>query len=184
MKAVALSCPQCGGSQDVTDDQRLVECRYCRTLLRVERTATGEIQQLSVENERLELENALLRLDKEWEAAKGGIREASSRWGSVLAYGGACCIGVTLITLLTVPIPANVQIILFLIGSVFVAVGLRERAAGIRFENAVDLYEKRRASLVKALELLEKSNAPHPSYEDTKSRRQRLDRISYPAADA
>jgi hypothetical protein len=34
------------------------------------------------------------------------------------------------------------------------------------------------------LEELEGASKQHPSYEDTKARRQRLDRISYPAADA
>src|SRR4030095_3644443 len=77
MKVSALKCPQCGGSQDVADDRHHVECRYCRTLLRVERSATGELERLLVEaeeenaellaeNRRLAITNAIHRLDAGW----------------------------------------------------------------------------------------------------------------------
>lgn len=193
MKVVALSCPQCGGSQDVSDDQNLVECRYCRTRLRAERGASGEIERLLNENELLELENAIHRLDKEWEGRRqkllvrtkrSGKRKPSSTWGTIVAILGCGGLAVNLVLLLTLGIPREPQIVLFFMAAIFVFAGLSERAAGIRFEREEAAYQQCRLALIGRLAALERSARNRRNYEDTTSRRKRLNGLSYPAADA
>src|SRR5688572_29177724 len=100
MKVVALSCPQCGGSQDISDNLRELECRYCGIMLRVERFPNGELErllteskeenaELSIRNRILEIQNAIHRMDKAWETrreafmvtTKSGQREPSTITG-------------------------------------------------------------------------------------------------------
>src|SRR5262245_57041971 len=87
MKVSALSCPQCGGSQDVSEDQNVVDCRYCRTVLRVERSAAGELERLLMEsreangellaeNRRLELTNEIQDLDAKWAELQKKLKAA------------------------------------------------------------------------------------------------------------
>lgn len=203
MKVVALTCPQCGGGQDVTDERPLVECRYCRTTLRVERSATGELErllsyaqeesaELAFENRKLRLQNEIHRLDGAWEArrqsllitTKHGTREPSSLWGSVVAFIGGCLFLAGFLTLFMAGSPQIVQFALLGFGAVVTIGGISEQGAGRRFERERADYKRNRAQLEKRLGELEYHSSPELSYEDTKRRRERLDRMSYPAADA
>lgn len=192
MKVAALSCPQCGGSQDVFGDQNLVECRYCRTQLRVKRTANGEVAQLLGENEILEIENALYRLEKEWSKrhqqllvrGKRGVRVPSVLWGSIMIFGGCCMMAVGLSTWFIAGVPPEAMGIILALGSILAIVGYRERAAGARFQREKRKYEGLRSGLEERLAQLEGVAKCRRNYEDTTSRRRRLKDLSYPAADA
>jgi hypothetical protein len=193
MKAVALSCPQCGGSQDVMDDQRLVECRYCCTILRVQRSANGELEQLLIENERLELENALHRLEKQWakfQASSGNPTGSTmSGWGPVFIFAGVFTVAGTLLATFALKISNVALLTLLIFGTLLVLSGWGIRKSDslvesgrVRFEREKEFYERRRSALETRLASADQSF--ERSYEDTKQRRQRLDRMSYPAADA
>lgn len=203
MKVVALTCPQCGGGQDVTDERPVVECRYCRTTLRVERSPSGELErllsdaqeesaELALENRKLRLQNEIHRLAQTWEArrqnllinTKHGTREPSSLWGSILAFVGGCLVLAGLLSLFLAGSPQIVQFALLGFGVVVTIGGISEQAAGRRFEREHSDYKRNRAQLERRLSELEDHTTYEPSYEDTRHRRERLDRMSYPAADA
>jgi hypothetical protein len=194
MKVVALSCPQCGGSQDVSDDQRTVECRYCRTMLRVERSASGELERLLIEaqeenaellleNQMLEIQNALHRLENAWEErrerylirTKNGSFEPTKALGWMFVFFGGCALVTSLLlteAIVTIP------------GLILGLWGLWLRWRGKQFEEARDAYLRRHKELSDQLAKLKRSADRRPSYEETRKRRERLDRMSYPAADA
>jgi hypothetical protein len=194
MKVVALTCPQCGGSQDVSDDQRILECRYCRTTLHVERSVSGEIERLLIEaqeensellmeNRMLEVQNALHRLEKAWEErrerylihTKNGTFEPKVALGWVLVLLGVCVLVIALVV---------TEALVMIPGLMIGLYGMWIRSRGRHFEEARDAYVGRHTELTGQLARLEHAANRHPSYEDTRKRRERLDRMSYPAADA
>ena len=199
MQVVPLSCPQCGGSQDISEDQRLVECRYCRTLLRVERSGSGELDrllieaqqenaELSLENQILHIQNGIHRLENAWEErreaylmhTKDGKVEPSKLMGSMFMAAGGTAVVASLIVAISNPVFVGISI-----GGLLVALwGFSIRLRGTRFEDARNAYVRRHKELTQQLAQLERRANQRPSYEDTTARRRRLDRISYPAADA
>jgi hypothetical protein len=200
MKVIALSCPQCGGSQDVSDDQRLLECRYCRTRLRVERSADGELErllvesqaensELLVENRKLEITNEIHWLDRAWAArqhelmvrTKNGEREPSKTMG-VLGIIVGC--GILLAGLWRVFSPSHEGELLALVGLVAAIMGLTEYMSGRAFQTERNAYLRKYAELSRQFGNLPRKRNRQPSYEDTRSRRRRMDNMSYPAADA
>jgi hypothetical protein len=206
MKVFALQCPQCGGSQDVTDDRHHLECRYCRTLLRVERSATGELERLLIEaqqenaellaeNRRLALTNAIHRLDAKWAEDQKKLMVP----GDSGLQAPSEVLGWKLILIGGIAVWAGIQYgfqVTWLGGLAFVVVGVAFGGAGIwqlvasqRFKMVRRWYERRRAQLCEELAELERAFEEPPNYrerkyEDTTARRKRLQNISYPAADA
>jgi hypothetical protein len=206
MKVSALKCPQCGGSQDVADDRHHVECRYCRTLLRVERSATGELEGLLVEaeeenaellaeNRRLAITNAIHRLDAGW-AEKQKTLMVAGRDGpqvpsELLGWAVTLLGGFTLVPGITFVLDSArwEGLAVVAIGFVVGAVGVSNVAAAQRYKIAKRWYERRRIQLTEDLAeaesiMAEPRGRARRSYEDTSARRRRLDDLSYPAADA
>ena len=203
MKVIALTCPQCGGSQDVSDNQHLLECRYCRTILRVERSANGELErlliearlenaELAVENRRLKITNAIHRLDAAWAAhrpellvpGKKGPREPSNvlAFGAMLVGLATAAIGVNF--LLTLGPDGFVGIAFIGMGVIIAGFGLGERGAANRYKDSKIKYDRRRRELSDELANVEAVFGERSGYEDTTMRKKRLDNVAYPAADA
>ena len=144
------------------------------------------------ENEILEIENALYRLEKEWSErrqqllvrGKRGVRIPSEGWGSIIIFGGCCLMTVILITWLTMDVPPEVMGVILVTGAILIISGYCERAAGAHFEREKRRYEGLRSGLEERLAQLEGAAECRRNYEDTTSRRRRLKDLSYPAADA
>lgn len=113
MKLVTLACNHCGGKLKITRDTKFVTCTYCDTQLAVhiedgaaytevreaveELAATTEelreeVGELRAQNQRMDAEAELARIDREWEVeceplmmrSKGGRRTPPTR-GSAYA---------------------------------------------------------------------------------------------------
>jgi hypothetical protein len=149
MKIVALTCPQCGGSQDVSDDQRTLDCRYCNVALRVERLPNGELERLLVEareenslllirNRMLKIQNTIHRIDDEWELSrkkfmiktKQGEREPAAN-AILLGYVMGCGIALFGIMIaLNGKSGAMVGLVLPIMGLVVICMGTRKKRPG------------------------------------------------------
>jgi hypothetical protein len=157
--------------------------------------AQHENAELLAENRRLALTNAIHRLDSEWAAqrqalmvrGRGGPQVPSELLGWVLILLG----GFVLLAGIEFLIESGRLdlLILVAVGTVVAGLGCSQLAAGHRFKVAKRRYEQRRVELCEELAQAEltaekQSDYRQRKYEDTTSRRKRLDGLSYPAADA
>jgi hypothetical protein len=176
MKIVALTCPQCGGSQDVSDDQRTLDCRYCNVALRVERLPNGELERLLVEareenslllirNRMLEIQNAIHRIDDEWELSrkkfmiktKQGEREPAAN-AVLLGYVFGCGIAFFGIMIaLNGKSGAMVGLILPIMGVVVICMGHQEETTRRALERAREDYMSTRGESYRQLGNLKRS---------------------------
>jgi hypothetical protein len=170
MKVVALSCPQCGGTQEVPAQDEFLVCTYCQARLKVTRDDKGwlmklldetqrENRKLEAENEVLRLENAIKDLGKRWETlretflikTKHGMREPTGAWGwgQVIA-----AIGFPLILWTAVEIRSKESefLIFAIVGcAILVMRGWSEILSAREFAAARNSYELRRAGLSREL---------------------------------
>jgi hypothetical protein len=190
----------------VSDDRHVVECRYCRTVLRVERTPSGELERLLIErqqknmellaeNRRLALTNAIHQLDSDWAKVQkklmvprnGGPEAPSELQGWVLLVIGGFLLWAG--TQYGFQVAWQTGLGFVAVGVVCAGAGISQVTAGQRYKIAKRQYERRRKQLCEDLAEAERAvddrAVRQPRYEDTKARRKRLDGMSaYPAADA
>ncbi len=170
MKVVALSCPQCGGTQEVPAQDEFLVCTYCQVRLKVTRDDKGWLMKLldetQRENRKLEAENDVLRLEKaiqdlnrKWEAlretmligTKQGTREPIEAWGWVQVIAA---VGVPLIFWVSDVFGSRDTqycVIATMVGGFFVLSGWSEISNGREFDRCEDRYERRKAELHHAL---------------------------------
>jgi len=169
MKVVALSCPQCGGTQEVPAEDEFLVCTYCQARLKVTRDDKGwlmklldetrlENRELAFENEVLRLQNAIHQLDAKWEnlrrsmlvKTRRGEREPSLTLAQ-LEIAGA--IFIPIFSVLVADAEARWEALIggLIGGFILFAFGWIEFSSGREFRAVRARYTNRRAELSREL---------------------------------
>ncbi len=173
MELISLTCNHCGASLEIPEETRFLTCQFCQTKLAVEHSGNAiftsvleeldqKTDQIIEELESLKRENAIARLDRNWEKCKqkymvsdsDGNKSLPTKTGSV--FGGIFIMIVGIIwtvfaATITSDSPFSFGAFFPLFGVFFIVIGLV--ATFIAYSKATDYekahrsYKKRRSSL-------------------------------------
>jgi transcription elongation factor Elf1 len=184
MKALSVSCQNCGAPLEVAEGVRFITCGFCNSRLEIHRSPTSVYSELIDKIERrteemaenlgvIRIQNELEQLDREWMMQRDGFM-VRGKDGSTSEPGGVGGLVASLFaagfgvvwTIFAASMGAPWPFPLF--GVIFICFalfgGISTMAKGSRYQSARDEYEERRRILLERINSRPLKTAQHIHY--------------------